>query len=70
MLPAVDDQGPTHFDGAAQIWFEDDAALQAAVRSPLFRESVKPDEANFIDTNAAMTLSIEEEHRIIWPQAA
>ncbi|MFC4522549.1 EthD family reductase [Cupriavidus pinatubonensis] len=70
MLPAVDDQGPTHFDGAAQIWFEDDAALQAAVCSPLFRESVKPDEANFIDTDSAVTLSIEAEHRIVWPQVA
>lgn len=64
------EQGEPRFDGAAQIWFEDDAALQEAVCSPLFRESVKPDEANFIDTNAAVTLSIEAEHRIVWPQAA
>ncbi|UIF91521.1 EthD family reductase [Cupriavidus sp. UYPR2.512] len=58
------------FDGAAQIWFEDAAALQAAIRSPFFRESVKPDEANFIATDTALTLSIEEEHRIVWPRAA
>ncbi|WP_454739425.1 EthD family reductase [Cupriavidus necator] len=69
MLPAAHadacEQGEPRFDGAAQIWFEDDAALQAAVCSPLFR-----DEANFTDTDAAVTLSIEEEHRIVWPQAA
>lgn len=70
MLSVVGDQREPHFDGAAQIWFEDDAALQAAVHSPLFRESVKPDEANFIDTDSAVTLSIEAEHRIVWPQAA
>lgn len=69
-LPAAYEQGESRFDGAAQIWFEDDAALQAAVCSPRFRESVKPDEANFVDTDAAVTLSIEEEHRIVWPQAA
>lgn len=62
--------GEPRFDGVAQIWFEDDAALQAAIRSPFFRESVKPDEANFIDTDTVLTLSIEEEHRIVWPWAA
>ncbi|RWA51214.1 ethyl tert-butyl ether degradation protein EthD [Cupriavidus sp. UYMSc13B] len=62
--------GEPRFDGAAQIWFEDAAALQAAIRSPFFRESVKPDEANFIATDTVLTLSIEEEHRIVWPRSA
>jgi len=70
MLASAYGLGEPCFDGAAQIWFEDDAALQAAVRSTLFRESVKPDEANFIATDTALTLSIEAERRIVWPQAA
>ncbi len=68
LLPAAYGAGEPHFDGAAQIWIEDDAALQALVSSKLFRESVKPDEANFVDTDTVLTLPIGEEHRIVWPQ--
>lgn len=68
MLPAAHESGEPRFDGAAQIWIEDDAALQALVSSKLFRESVKPDEANFVDTATALTLSIGEERRFVWPQ--
>lgn len=68
LLPAACVSAEPRFDGAAQIWIEDDAALRALVNSKLFRESVKPDEANFVDTSTVLTLPIGEERRIVWPQ--
>ena len=41
-----------------------EAALQALVTSPLFRERLKPDEANFVDTELMFTLSVRE-HRVV-----
>jgi uncharacterized protein (TIGR02118 family) len=58
-LPTSGKEGEPRFDGVAQIWFDDDAGLQAVVRSALFRESVKPDELNFIASDA-FTLSVQE----------
>ena len=49
-------------DGVAQIWMDGEAVLQTMVASPLFRERVKPDEANFADTALTFTLSVRE-HR-------
>ncbi|CAG2158390.1 hypothetical protein LMG31506_06347 [Cupriavidus yeoncheonensis] len=66
MLPAAYESGEPRFDGAAQIWIEDDTALRALVSSKRFRESVKPDEANFVATDTVLTLPIEEERRIVW----
>lgn len=68
LLPAAYESGEPRFDGAAQIWIEDDTALRALVSSKLFRESVKPDEANFVATDTVLTLPIEEERRIVWPR--
>ncbi len=50
-------------DGVAQIWIDDEMALLAIVTSPLFRERVKPDEANFVDTANTFTLSVREQIR-------
>ena len=68
LLPTAYGSGEPRFDGAAQIWIENEAALQALVSSTLFLESVKPDEANFVNTDAVLTLPIGEERRIVWPQ--
>lgn len=48
-------------EGVAQIWIDDEAALQAIVASELFRRRVKPDEANFVDTDLTFTLSVHEQ---------
>jgi uncharacterized protein (TIGR02118 family) len=51
------------FDGMAELWFDDLAALQAARRTPEWKASNK-DEANFIDgTRTAFFLTEEREIR-------
>ncbi|MGY2492890.1 EthD domain-containing protein [Cupriavidus sp. CP313] len=70
MLQTAYMPGEPRFDGVAQIWLEDDAALQAVVSSKLFRESVKPDEANFVALDTVITLSMDEERRVVWPEPA
>jgi len=50
------------FDGMAELWFDDLAALEAARRSPEWRAS-SADEANFIDATRT-ALFLTEEHEI------
>lgn len=69
VLPSAYEQGEPRFDGVAQIWFDDGAALQTLVESKLFRESVKPDERNFVAADGFFTLATEE-RRVIWPEPA
>jgi uncharacterized protein (TIGR02118 family) len=69
VLPSTYEQGEPRFDGVAQIWFDDGAALQTLVESKLFRESVKPDERNFVAADGFFTLATEE-RRVIWPEPA
>jgi uncharacterized protein (TIGR02118 family) len=58
---------PADFDGMAELWFDDLAALEAARRSPEWQTSTA-DEANFIDpTRCALFLTVERE---IPPSAA
>ncbi len=49
------------FDGMAELWFDDLAALQAARRSPEWSASTR-DEANFVDeTRTALFVTQERE---------
>jgi uncharacterized protein (TIGR02118 family) len=58
-----DDRRPPAFDGMAELWFDDLAALQAARQSPEWQASSK-DEARFIDaTRTALFLTEEREIR-------
>lgn len=50
------------FDGVAELWFDDMAALEAARRSREWRASTE-DEANFIDATRT-ALFLTEEHEI------
>lgn len=60
-VPYPDDMRPPTFDGMAELWFEDLAALQAARQSPEWQAS-NADEAHFIDeTRTAMFLTEERE---------
>jgi uncharacterized protein (TIGR02118 family) len=55
------DDLPATFDGMAELWFDDLAALRAARQSPEWRASTH-DEANFIDkTRTALFLTEERE---------
>lgn len=60
-----DDRGASLFEGVAQIWLHDDAALRELVASPHFRERVKPDEHNFVATELTLTLAVRED-RVVW----
>jgi len=56
-----DDRQPASFDGMAELWFDDLAALQAARQSPQWQASTS-DEARFIDeTRTALFLTEERE---------
>lgn len=60
-VPHPPDMAPPDFDGMAELWFDDTAALQAARRSPEWRAS-NVDEANFIDeTRTAVFITEERE---------
>jgi uncharacterized protein (TIGR02118 family) len=60
-LPYPADMGAPGFDGMAELWFDDPAALEAARHSPEWRASTL-DEANFIDaTRTAIFLTEERE---------
>ena len=49
------------FDGVAELWFDDLAAIEAARQSPEWRASTE-DEANFIDPErCALILTVERE---------
>jgi uncharacterized protein (TIGR02118 family) len=62
-VPHPTDTDPPPFDGMAELWFDDLAALEAARRSPEWRAS-SADEANFIDgSRTAIFLTEEQEIR-------
>ncbi len=62
-VPLPADMASPEFDGMAELWFDDLAALEAARRSPEWQAS-SADEANFIDkTRAALFLTEEQEIR-------
>ena len=61
-IPDPDEMGPPPFDGMAELWFDDLAALRAARHSAEWKAS-SDDEANFVDeTRTALFLT--EEHEI------
>jgi uncharacterized protein (TIGR02118 family) len=66
---AADEANGSPFDGVAQIWLESDAALGALAASALFRERIKPDEANFVAVEHNLTLAVHEQ-REVWPAQA
>ena len=59
-------EGRPPFDGVAQLWLDDEGALQRIAASSLFRDRVKPDEANFTAAEATLTLAMREV-REVWP---
>lgn len=60
-VPHPDDMRPPAFDGMAELWFDDLAAVRAAQQSPEWRTSSE-DESNFIDhSRTAWFLTVERE---------
>ena len=48
VVTAVYDRAPPPYDGAAELWFDDDDALREAMRTPETAAALE-DEKNFID---------------------
>lgn len=40
---------PVRFDGITELWFDDVAALEAVFTSAAYMETIRPDEAQFLD---------------------
>ena len=60
-VPRPDGMPDPSFDGVAELWFDDIAALQAARRSPEWKASTD-DESNFVDhTRTALFVTVERE---------
>jgi uncharacterized protein (TIGR02118 family) len=51
------------YDGMAELWFDDAAALLAARQSPQW-QAITQDEANFVDHNK-VAYFVSEEHTIV-----
>jgi uncharacterized protein (TIGR02118 family) len=62
-LPAPGDQRPADFDGMAELWFDDLAAMFEARRSAEWAASTA-DEANFVDPRRSAYF-VSEERRIL-----
>jgi uncharacterized protein (TIGR02118 family) len=65
VMSSYDGQEP-RFDGVAQLWFSDVAALNNAFSSQVYLEEAQPDGQKFIAADGVMSLLIEE-NRVIWP---
>lgn len=60
---AANNGRPADFDGMAELWFDDMAALSEARKSPEWQASGE-DERNFIDKNK-VAYFVSEEHEIV-----
>ena len=54
------------WDGVAQLWLDDVAALQRMMDSREFKEESWPDGAKFLDQNLVSSF-VAQEHQVIWP---
>ena len=59
-VPHLPDMAPPDFDGMAELWFDDLAALETARRSPEWRASTA-DEVNFTDESRTAVFVTEEQ---------
>jgi uncharacterized protein (TIGR02118 family) len=57
------DSRPPDYDGVAELWFDDEAALLAARRSPEWKAS-SDDERNFID-HSRVAYFVSREHTLL-----
>lgn len=66
-LPSMYTDGEPPFDGAAQVWFSDLAAMNRAFASEEYLKEARPDGAKFIAPDGVMSLIVEE-NRVVWPE--
>lgn len=48
------------YDGVAELWFDDIAALNTAFTEPRYLEVIRPDELKFVDMERTISLVTEE----------
>jgi len=48
------------YDGVAELWFDDLAAMNAAFSEPRYLEVIRPDELKFVDMERTVSLVTEE----------
>ena len=65
-VPSMYANGDPLFDGAAQVWFSDVAAMERAFTSKEYLEEARPDGAKFIAPDGVVGLLVEE-NRVVWP---
>jgi len=65
-VPSMYAKGDPPFDGAAQVWFADLAAMERAFTSREYLEEARPDGAKFIAPDGVVSLLVEE-NRVVWP---
>ncbi|MGE0825472.1 MAG: EthD domain-containing protein [Candidatus Binatia bacterium] len=54
------------WDGVAQLWVDDSAALHALLDSKEFKEGAWPDGEKFLDLSIARSF-VAQEHHVMWP---
>lgn len=65
-VPSMYAKGDPPFDGAAQVWFSDLAAMERAFTSKEYLEEARPDGAKFIAPDGVVSLLVDE-NRVVWP---
>jgi uncharacterized protein (TIGR02118 family) len=66
-LAVPEDSRPADFDGMAELWFDDPAAIVAARRSAAWAAATA-DEANFLDGSRSAYF-VSQEPRVVLPAA-
>ena len=66
-LTSMYEKEEPRFDGVAQVWFPDAAALEKAFSSQVYLEEARPDGQKFIAPDGVMGLFVEE-NRVIWEE--
>lgn len=52
--------GPSQFDGAAELYFDDVESMNRAFNEPRYLEVVRPDEQKFLDLDACQLMVTQE----------
>jgi len=66
LIDAAYNYAEPKWDGVAQLWVDDVAALQKMVTAREFTEGSWPDAAKFIDMTSIASF-VAQEHQVIWP---
>ena len=66
LVDAAYEYAEPKWDGVAQLWVDDVAAMQQMLESPEFRQEAWPDGEKFLDLSIARSF-VAQEHHVVWP---